>query len=281
MARGSGGSSLADRSLPDRSLIDRSLLAIFAHPDDESLACGGLLARCAQAGARVSLLCLTRGEHGPGGDPHTLGETRARELHEAARVLGVHDVTMLEHEDGMLPWVDRAALEADIGAAIRRTAPDVVVTFDEDGLYGHPDHIATHERTTAVVAGLGDAAPALRYVSMPRGAMRALVTAVSAARRVTPEGVGATTIFGLDSDAFGAMAPPPTLVVDGAFFAVRKLHALRCHRTQVAGSLLEETSDDDAVRHLGVEHYRHADVGSRAPAFIDDFGAPVAAAAPR
>jgi len=262
-----------------------SLLAVFAHPDDESLACGGLLARCADEGARVSLLCLTRGEHGPGSAPPSsaasLGERRAHELYEAARALGVVDVELLAHEDGMLPWVDPATLDADIRAAIRRAAPDVVVTFDVDGLYGHPDHIAVHERTTMVVAGLGDPAPALRYVSMPQGTMRALVDACARAADGGGErGAAEPLLGGLDPDAFGAMAPPPSLAVDVAACAARKLRALRCHRSQVGGAL-DSLDDGKAALHLGVEHYRHADVGSRAPSFIDAWGAPVSAGAPR
>ena len=72
----------------------------------------------------------------------------------------------------MLPWLDAARLQADIAAAIGRQRPDAVITFDEDGVYGHPDHVAVHERTTAVVAALGRAGPALYYAAMPRGAMR-------------------------------------------------------------------------------------------------------------
>src|ERR671911_598751 len=105
-------------SAPILDFSRRSLLAVFAHPDDEALACGGLLAWCAALGARVSLLCTTRGEHGwpRGGD---IGATRTRELEAAARVLGVADIVVLDHEDGMLPWIDAASLEADIGNTIR------------------------------------------------------------------------------------------------------------------------------------------------------------------
>jgi N-acetyl-1-D-myo-inositol-2-amino-2-deoxy-alpha-D-glucopyranoside deacetylase len=268
-----------------QGLAGASLLAVFAHPDDESLACGGLLARCAAEGARVSLLCLTRGEHGPGSDAPSaaasLGETRAHELREAARMLGVHDVELLAHEDGMLPWIDPSVLEGDIGSAIRRTAPDVVVTFDEDGLYGHPDHVAVHDRSTAAVAALRGAAPALRYVSMPHGAMRGLVDACT--RVANDDGGGRAPVpvlGGLDPDAFGAMAPPVTLVVDVGAYAARKLDALRCHRSQV-GRALDGLDHREAALHLGLEHYRHAAVGSRAPAFMDAWGEPASAAAPR
>jgi len=236
----------------------RSLLAVFAHPDDESLACGGLLAMCAESGARVTILCLTRGEHGPGGGSHSLRDVREAELRDAARVLGVHEVVLLAHEDGMLPWIAPSVLEADVLAVIRRTAPDVVVTFDEDGLYWHPDHVAVHERTTSAVAGLGDDAPALRYVTLAAGAMRGVL-----------EATGADSLFGVeDVDAFGAAAPSPSYTIDVTRWTATKLEALRCHRSQVDGGAFDRISLDDAERLLGVEQLRRAGVGSEA-AFID------------
>ena len=249
-----------------------SLLAVFAHPDDESLACGGLLAWCAERGVRVSLLCLTHGEHGPGQDRERLLDTRASELEDAARVLGIRDLVLLDHEDGMLPWTQGARIEADILGAIRRFQPDVVVTFDEDGLYWHPDHIAVHERTTAAVAGLGADGPALRYVSMPAGAMRAIVDAASNGPDERGDEAPRPILGVTDADAFGSMAPAPTLVVEAGPFAAQKLAALRCHRTQFDGSALEYVSEQDAARLLGTEHYRRAQVGSPGDAFIERFG---------
>ena len=279
--------------MPPDDLSGSSLLAVFAHPDDESLACGGLLARCTQCGVRVSLLCLTHGEHGPGQDgEHAPGrdgeagpgrdgrqlrDTRAGELRDAARVLGIRDVLLLDHEDGMLPWVEHAQLEADILDAITRFQPDVVVTFDEDGLYWHSDHIAVHERTTAAVAHLGAAGPALRYVSMPAGRMRVIVDAASNDPEYDAEqgDPPPRLILGVaDADAFGSMAPAPTLIMEAGEFAGRKLAALRCHRTQFEGSALEYVSEQDAAGLLGTEHYRRAEVGSRDDVFIERFGPP-------
>jgi LmbE family N-acetylglucosaminyl deacetylase len=260
-------------AIPD-DLSGRSLLAVFAHPDDESLASGGLLAHCAARDVRVSLLCLTHGEHGPRRDGQCVRDTRARELHEAARVLGIRDVVLLDHEDGMLPWIDTARLDADILDAIDRFRPEVVVTFDEDGLYWHPDHIAVHERTTAVVAGLGTAAPTLWYVSMPAGAMRTLIADASAAAGRDNPASG--RILGVDADGFGSMAPTPTFVVEAGVLATRKLAALRCHRSQVEGGALERVRERDAARLLGTEHYRRADVGSGDDLLLKRFGAPAA-----
>ena len=151
-------------------LRGRSLLAVFAHPDDESIACGGLLAWCAHLGADVALLCMTRGEHGR--NAGSAGRTRSRELRAAARTLGIGALTLLDHEDGMLPWLSADTLRSAIARAIRARRPEVVVTFDADGLYWHPDHVAVHELTTAAIVALGAAAPALYYVTTPPGAMR-------------------------------------------------------------------------------------------------------------
>ena len=265
---------------------EHSLLAVFAHPDDESLACGGLLAWCAAVGVRVSLLSVTHGEHGraddtgqPSGTPHSgnIRDIRETELRDAASVLGIEEVTLLDHADGMLPWVDAGRLEADIRTAIRRTAPEVVITFGEDGLYWHPDHIAVHERTTAAVAALENDVPALYYVTMPTGAMRAVVdhaAEVTAGR--SPNAVPPQAILGVaDADAFGALAAAPTLVVETGTFAALKLGALTCHRSQFRDCALALVEEDEAPRLLGTEHYRRADTGAQGATFIERFAAPL------
>ena len=275
--------SAAQPAPPLRSAAGRtpSLLAIFAHPDDESLASGGLLAWSAAVGVRVSLLCLTHGEHGhagrraPGPETRPLRQVRADELRAAARVLGIAHVRLLDHEDGMLPWIAPDRLDADILDEILRTRPEAVITFDADGLYWHPDHIAVHDRTTAVVAARRGDAPALFHVTMPPGAMRAVVdhaACVSAARGLARPFV--RSILGVaDADAFGAGAPPPTLVVHARDHAVRKLRALRCHRTQFDDCALRFVDEDDAPRLLGTEHYRRSEVGARGETIVDRLAA--------
>jgi len=273
-------------------LHGRSLMAVFAHPDDESLACGGLLGWCAHLGAEVSLLCMTRGEHGQGsGD---VGRTRQRELEAAARALGIGAVTLLDHEDGMLAWLSADTLRSGIEAEILARQPDVVLTFDSDGLYWHPDHIAVHELTTAAVTALGNAAPALYYVALPPGAMRAVTDhAEEVLRQSSAHGAASareaagpdhprkntdrrppTSILGVtDPDAFGSAAPVPTLVVNAGDFATRKLAALACHTSQFAGGALAFLSEQDSPRFLGIEHYRRATAGAPGPTFLDEFAA--------
>ena len=252
---------------PDHAFEGRSLLAVFAHPDDETLASGGLLALCGRRGARVTLLCLTRGEHGPGADDAAaLAATRARELEHAARVLGITTTFLGELPDGMLPWLDEGMLEAEVGVALARVRPDVVVTFDEDGLYWHPDHIAVHEAVTAAVRTCGVDGPALYYVTMPPGQIRGVVDALAARN---PGGAPAA-FFGIESaDAFGAYAPAPTLVLDVGDCAPLKLAALRCHRSQLHGDGLDRLTDGDARALFAIEHYRRAGVGRSGHAFIE------------
>jgi N-acetyl-1-D-myo-inositol-2-amino-2-deoxy-alpha-D-glucopyranoside deacetylase len=254
-----------------RDFEGRSLLAVFAHPDDESLASGGLLAWCAARGARVSLLCLSRGEAGRGGGEGNLGDIRARELRDAADALGLSEYVLLSHPDGMLPWLETGALERDIRTRIDEWRPDVVVTFGEDGLYWHPDHIAVHEATRAAVDGCGADAPALYFVTMPPGQMEAVLAA--AAPRLSAG--SRRDLLGIDdAAAFGAAAQPPTLVLHTGAFAARRLAALRCHRTQVAGGPFDQLSAAEAETLLAVEHYRRADIGSTGAAFIERLAAP-------
>ena len=279
--------------MPSPTDLDgHSLLAVFAHPDDESIACGGLLAWCAHLGVDVSLLCMTRGEHGQGA-AGGVRRTRGRELEAAARALGIGAVTLLDHEDGMLPWLAADDLRPEIEGAIRELRPDVVITFDSDGLYWHPDHIAVHELTTAAVLALGDAAPALYYVTMPPGSMRAVADHAAQVfrNRIETEtarpghaadpgnargAVGLeppSSILGVaDPDAFGSEAPAPTLVVDSGDFATRKLAALACHASQFRNSALAHITDPDAPRLLAVEHYRRAATGATGHTFLEALG---------
>jgi N-acetyl-1-D-myo-inositol-2-amino-2-deoxy-alpha-D-glucopyranoside deacetylase len=236
----------------------RSVLAVFAHPDDESLACGGTLARLADLGARVVLMCASHGERGGVSGPvedEELGRTRALELQEAAALLGVHDLFILNHPDGDLRWADVSEFQAEIVAAIKRFRPAAVITFGEDGLYWHLDHVGVHERTTAAVDSLGAAAPPLYYVTMPPDIMRPIVDA-AAARGWTPPEKG---FWSLTPDAFGLGAEPPTIVLDVKDWAARKLSALRCHRSQTSpDDPISQIDEQQARRWFGIEHFHRA-----------------------
>jgi LmbE family N-acetylglucosaminyl deacetylase len=128
----------------------RSLLAVFAHPDDETFGPGPTLARCADAGIDVHLVCATGGEaatHRAGHeDPAALRRHREGELREAALVLGSRSLELLGFADRALAADDPRGA-ARVATAIRRTRPDAIVTFGPDGVSGHPDHRAVHHWT--------------------------------------------------------------------------------------------------------------------------------------
>ena len=133
------------------------LLCILAHPDDESLGAGGILAKYAAEGVATSVICATRGERGWTGPEHAnpgmqmLGQIREHELIQAARVLGVHSAHLLDYPDGALDQADPGMVAAQLATLIRRIRPQVVVTFDPKGSYGHPDHIAICQYTHAAL----------------------------------------------------------------------------------------------------------------------------------
>ena len=144
----------------------RKLMAVLAHPDDESLGVGGTLAKYAAEGVEVVLVTATRGEGGrfrghPKGDEHhpgpsELGRIREAELRAAAATLGIREVALLDYLDQHLDGADPREAIGRIVAHLRRVRPDVVLTFAPDGAYGHPDHIAISQFTTAAVLAAAD-----------------------------------------------------------------------------------------------------------------------------
>lgn len=133
------------------------LMCILAHPDDESLGTGGILAKYAAEGVETYLVTATRGERGwfgpepdyPG--PAALGRQREAELRAAGQVLGLREIIFLDYLDGELDQAEPARVIGQIVSHLRRLRPDVVVTFDPAGAYGHPDHIAICQFTAAAV----------------------------------------------------------------------------------------------------------------------------------
>lgn len=122
------------------------VLGLFAHPDDEVFCAGGTLALAAAAGAETAVVSLTRGEAGQIRDSavatrRTLGATRVRELEAASAALGVAGVACLDLGDGNLARMPYADVVAPVRAVLRQHDPDVVITFGDDGGFGHPDHV--------------------------------------------------------------------------------------------------------------------------------------------
>ena len=253
----------------DPTLAGRSILAVFAHPDDESLACGGTLARLAYEGFRVIVVSATHGERGGPIDTRRddeLGHERALEIREAAALLRVSEVFIGDYPDGDVRWDHVAEFQAELVTLIRRHRPAAVITFGDDGLYWHMDHVGVHERTTSAVRSLGIDAPPLYYVTMPAGIMTELVAAARQRGWAPP----ARGFWSLQPEAFGIAARPPTITVDVSDWVPCKLAAILCHRTQmVEGHPFAQLCDADARRLLGVEHFHRASIETSAQPVLE------------
>lgn len=121
----------------------KNVLAIFAHADDETINCGGAISRFTRAEATVTIILLTAGERG---NPHGLADTslkaiRRSEAESAVRLLGVSRLIQQDFGDGQLSE-RRHEVKAFLVEAIQEIAPDLVLTHDPSGIYGHPDHVA-------------------------------------------------------------------------------------------------------------------------------------------
>ncbi len=205
-------------------MAQRSLLAVLAHPDDESFAIGGTLARYAAAGIQVGLLTATRGESARGGeDPVRVAALREQELRRAIRVLGVKILRILSYQDGHLGRTDRPMLVSRLVAILRELRPQVVITFGPDGISGHPDHVAIGEATTEAFRLAGQAGYTTGPTSgdlRPHHPLRLFHIAPSpATRQCCRKGSGEFTAAGLTA-------------VDITAFRVDKVQAMQCHASQ-------------------------------------------------
>jgi LmbE family N-acetylglucosaminyl deacetylase len=223
-------------------------MAVHAHPDDEATGTGGVLAKAAAEGIRTVLVTCTDGRCGdgpggvkpgdPGHDPDAVVEMRRGELEKSCAVLGVEHLELLGYADsGMMGWPQNAApgsfwgtpvSEAATGLAelIRRYQPDVVVSYDENGFYGHPDHIQAHRITMAAVAETG--LPAKVYwTTAPRSAMQQLrqIMLDLGADWEEPSPDDPTPEIGLPDEQI-------TTWVDTSAFSGQKYDALAAHASQ-------------------------------------------------
>jgi LmbE family N-acetylglucosaminyl deacetylase len=235
-------------------MTTRSLLALFAHPDDEAFGCGGTLAHYAAQGVQTALVCATRGEVGEISDPalatrDTLGMVREQELRAAGREMGLQEVIFLDyHDSGMAGTAENHDPRAFINipaeevvprlvGIIRRLRPQVLLTFDPHGGYGHPDHIAIHHHTIAAFHAAADPTYALEqgaawqptrlyYVTLPRGFFEEF------RQQLVEAGVD-TSQF--DQMREGSESWPDlevTVTMDVSHMIEAKWRALHCHRTQ-------------------------------------------------
>ncbi len=262
MATYSRSTSASAKSDPASSRRRLTLMAIFAHPDDESFGTGGTLARYgADPGVRVVLVCATRGEAGEISDPalstpDRLGEVREGELRCACQILGIDALHLLGYRDsgmagtpentmpGALAVADFDEVVGKIVAIIRRERPDVVVTFDENGGYGHPDHVASHHHTTAAFLAAADPARypeqiedglvphqarKLYYTAIPRRFFRAVADKMLELGVEIPE----RYLARLEEGPWGLPDEACTTDVSVVDFWEAKQAAVQCHATQL------------------------------------------------
>ncbi len=231
------------------------VLAVFAHPDDESLLAGGVLAACAAAGRRVAIVSMTRGERGPSELPglasaSALGEVREAELLAASRALGVSSAECLDYPDGELADADEAEAAQALVLLLERERPEVVISFSDEGLYWHPDHLAVSRFLNAALDLLGGSAWAALYgATWPEGHAGRLVSLMHA-RGLTGD------LWGIEPDAFGAPSDSITRSLDVRPFLPAKLAALRAYASQIGPShLLSTLPADLAEEFLGREYF--------------------------
>jgi N-acetyl-1-D-myo-inositol-2-amino-2-deoxy-alpha-D-glucopyranoside deacetylase len=246
---------------------ERSLLLVHAHPDDESIETGGTMAKYAAEGASVTLVTCTLGELGEiippelrDLTPDELGEYRIGELERACEALGVTGHRFLGgpgrwRDSGMMGLPDnddpRCFWQADVAEAARELAkvidevePDVIVTYDANGFYGHPDHIQAH-RVTVLAHQTAASRAKLYATAMPRSVL-------AGALRLPPE-----SPF-IPSDDLSASVPDEqvTTVVDAERYLDAKLAAMRAHATQVTvDAPYYALSNGLGQRALGAEYY--------------------------
>lgn len=249
----------------------RRLLGVFAHPDDESLLAGGTLARYVAAGAEAVVLTCTGGEAGdtwdPTVDPARIGDARRDELREACRRLGVQHVELLRYEDSGIPPRGRpgslvaasaAAVAHEICAVIARHRPDVVITHDATGGYGHPDHIRTSEAVTTAVRALADG-PRLFHAVIPSRVVHAYQRAFAEAGLRA----GRAAAAGADMDRdVGVPDEAVTATIDVSEHVRTKRGAVSAHRTQMTGHVLFRLPWPVLAGLWSEEHF--AQVGARA-----------------
>jgi LmbE family N-acetylglucosaminyl deacetylase len=222
-----------------------TLVAFHAHPDDECITTGGTLAKAADGGHRVVVVYATRGELGEVPDGllrpgETLVERRMDEVRRSNEALGVHRVEFLGyHDSGMMGTADNDAphcfWRADVGEAadrlvhlLRDERADVLLIYDENGNYGHPDHIQVHR--VGVRAARLAGTPQVLEATVSRDVVRSFVAEAVASGFASPEDLpdfdDPDLVFGMPDDII-------TTRVDVRPWADRKLAAMRAHESQV------------------------------------------------
>jgi N-acetyl-1-D-myo-inositol-2-amino-2-deoxy-alpha-D-glucopyranoside deacetylase len=264
---------------------ERGMLLVHAHPDDESIETGATMARYAAEGARVTLVTCTLGElgevippelaHLAAGADGGLGEYRIGELAAACAALGVSDHRFLGgpgryRDSGMmgLPSNDAPGCfwQADVEEAagellgvIREVRPQVMISYDDNGFYGHPDHIQAHRVAWRAFALAGGLVSKFYATAMPRSVLAVAIESLragSADGSVPGGGPRFTEVTSVDDLPFGVPDEAVTTEIDATAYLEQKLAAMRAHATQIAvDSPFFAFSDNVGQRAFGREYY--------------------------
>lgn len=248
-----------------------TLVCFHAHPDDESIATGGTIARAVAEGHRVVLVVATDGDHGevPAdlADGESLADRRKKETADSAEVLGISEVVWLGYKDsGMTGWPQNddsdAFIRADLETAARtladvlkRERADVLTVYDWHGGYGHPDHIMVH-KVGIRAAELAQTARVFE-ATMNRDALRRQLALAKEAglefgdEDFDPDGPAD------DGNPMGLTEDELTHAVDVTAFVDKKRASLRCHRSQITDTgMFSAMPDEYFVLAFGTEWFR-------------------------
>lgn len=252
-------------------------MAVFAHPDDESI-CAGTLAGMAAAGHEVQLVCATRGEQGEIVDPAidarrypkgpALGELREAELRTSCQALGIRPPLFLDYEDSGFPIVVGAArplalcnqeigvVEIELLTLVRDHRPEVMITFDPHGFYEHVDHVIIHQvasRAFWAAGGASDMPPTRLYFPVRT------VEQVREAKRRRP-GTATSTLI---PEVFGVSEASVAVTCDVSAFAPQKVAAMMAHASQFGAAAQVE---DLLARQSGALEFERFVIGGLRPA---------------
>jgi len=254
-------------------------MAVHAHPDDEAIGTGGILARYADEGVRTVLVTCTNGELGdaPGGikpedpahDENIVVPLRRQELEASCRELGVSDLELLGyHDSGMEGWSQNEATgsfwQTPVAEAGHRLAelmekyrPQVVVTYDENGFYGHPDHIQANRITLAAIAECG-IPKKLYYTAVARSAIRSMGDVMAEAGIERPIDIEENPDFGTPDELI-------TTTVDCSAVAGRKFASLAAHASQSDNIFFLRMGEEFFASIMGSESFVRVQDSTNAP----------------
>jgi LmbE family N-acetylglucosaminyl deacetylase len=243
-----------------------TLVSFHAHPDDECIACGGVMRKAFEEGHRVVLVVATRGEHGevPDGflaDGEELWQRRVAETEASAEILGVHRLEFLGYVDsGMVGtptnhapgsfWttpVDDAAQK--LAAILRSEGADVLTCYDDNGVYGHPDHIQVHR----VGMRAAELAGTARVYQSTMNRDQLLRGRAALAEQSAQAGI---ELPDFDETEFGKPESLITASVDVSSYIGHKRRAMRAHASQISEQSFFLAMPDEAFRHaFGTEWF--------------------------